>query len=57
MSWTAFIVRREELLSGPGPIPARNIQLVGEMHNLMLKDRVDLNSGWATDEKKKNWNY
>ena len=57
LSWTAFIVRREELLSGPGPMPARNIQLVGERHNFMFKHIVDLNSGWAIDEKKKNWNY
>ena len=57
MSWTAFIVRREELLSGPGPMPARNIQLVGDWHNIIFKESEDLNSGWAIDDKKKNWNY
>ena len=57
LSWTAFIVRREELLSGPGPIPARNIQLVGDWYDPILKENEDLNSGWATDDKKKSWNY
>ena len=57
MYWTAFIARREEHLSGPGPIPAWNTQLVGDWHNLNFKESKDLNSGWATDDKKKNWNY